>query len=138
MGNGWYRSGDLGQFDDEGYLMIVGRVKDLIIRGGQNISPVEIENLLSEHPAVAEVAVVGISDPIFGERACACIVTMPDHTITLDDVSSHLIARGVAKFKLPEAVVLFDELPKNAGEKIAKVKLRAIVEHQRADGTVTV
>ena len=76
-GDGWFYSGDLGSLDEDGYLSITGRSKDLIIRGGQNISPLEIEQIVARHQAVSEVAVVGIPDPVFGERTCACVVLRP-------------------------------------------------------------
>lgn len=122
---GFYHSGDLGRLDADGYLHITGRSKDMIIRGGQNISPVEIENLVSEHPAVSEVSVVGLPDPVYGERICACIVSLPGETVTVSGLSEFLLERGVAKFKLPEQVVQLAELPKSAGGKISKVDLRA-------------
>ena len=76
-GDGWYRSGDLGVIDSDGYLAVVGRAKDVIIRGGQNISPREIEDLVGTHPAVASVGVIGAPDPVYGERICACVVLRP-------------------------------------------------------------
>ncbi len=124
--DGYYRSGDLGVLVD-GYLRIVGRVKDMIIRGGRNISPGEIEDLLVSHPGVAEVAVVGIPDPVYGERACACIVPRPGSAPALADVTDHLLGSGLEKFKLPELVELFDALPRNVGEKLAKPQLRDAV-----------
>jgi acyl-CoA synthetase (AMP-forming)/AMP-acid ligase II len=129
---GWYRSGDLARVDDEGYLSIVGRSKDLIIRGGQNISPQELENLLAQHPAIAEVSVIGIPDVVYGERTCACVVPVAGQTVTLDDVVAFLLERRVAKFKLPERLELFAELPRSAGGKVTKVGLRAVVSG-RAD-----
>jgi non-ribosomal peptide synthetase component E (peptide arylation enzyme) len=123
-GDGWYRSGDLGRLDAEGYLSIVGRAKDLIIRGGQNISPNELEILISRHPAVAEVSVIGLPDPLYGERACACVVPLGGQHLTLDSIIDFLAREGVAKFKFPEHLELFDDLPKSAGGKITKVALR--------------
>ena len=122
--DGWYRSGDLGQLDDEGYLHIVGRAKDLIIRGGQNISPAEIESLLFKHPKIAEVSVIGVPDPVYGERTCACVVPRPGVDVTLADLTEFLEGLGVATFKLPERIELFDDLPRSAGGKITKVELR--------------
>jgi non-ribosomal peptide synthetase component E (peptide arylation enzyme) len=124
---GWYRSGDLGEIDSDGYLRIVGRVKDMIIRGGQNISPREIEEAIFLHPGVLEVAVVGYPDPVFGERVCACVVLQPGQTLTLDALSKHLDNRSIAKFKLPERIEPFDELPRTAAEKISKLELREMV-----------
>jgi acyl-CoA synthetase (AMP-forming)/AMP-acid ligase II len=125
--DGFYHSGDLGMFDEEGYLYITGRAKDLIIRGGQNISPQELEIVLADHPAVSEVSVIGVPDAVYGERVCACVVTRPGRSVTLDDLAAFLLGRGVAKFKLPERLAVFDDLPKSAGGKISKVELRSSV-----------
>jgi non-ribosomal peptide synthetase component E (peptide arylation enzyme) len=122
--DGWYRSGDLGRLDDDGYLSIVGRVKDVIIRGGQNLSPREIEDLIVTHPAVAEVGVIGIPDAVYGERACACVALRAGHEIELAELNEFLESQDIAKYKLPEHLELFDELPKSAGGKISKVELR--------------
>jgi non-ribosomal peptide synthetase component E (peptide arylation enzyme) len=127
VGDGWYKSGDLGKLDDDGYLSIVGRVKDVIIRGGQNISPQEVEILLSRHPAVAEVSVIGVPDAVYGERTCACVVPLPGHAVSLASIIDFLTAQRVAKFKLPERLELFAELPKSAGGKVTKVELRTAV-----------
>jgi len=121
---GFYRSGDLGVLNEAGYLRIVGRSKDVIIRGGQNISPLEIEIAVSKHPAVAEVSVVGVPDPVYGERACACLVTRQNQPVTVAELAAFLLDQGMARYKLPERVALFDELPKSAGGKISKVELR--------------
>ena len=127
---GFYHSGDLGRIDDEGYVSIVGRVKDLIIRGGQNISPQELENLLSRHPAVAEVSVIGVPDPVYGERVCACVVLRSGQFISLEDMVDFLRREKVATFKLPERLEVFEDMPKSAGGKIRKVELRATVEQR--------
>ena len=125
--DGWYKSGDLGRLDDDGYLSVVGRVKDVIIRGGQNISPQEIEAVISQHPAIAEVSVIGIPDPVYGERVCACVVLRPATSLTLDELNDFLRGRQIAVFKLPERMESFEELPKSAGGKITKVALRGMV-----------
>ena len=125
--DGWYMSGDLARIDEDGYLMIVGRAKDLIIRGGQNISPQELELHLYKHPAIAEVSVIGVPDPVYGERTCACVVLKPGERLTLQDVTDFLLGLEVAKFKLPERLEVFDDLPKSAGGKITKVEIRAAV-----------
>ena len=132
IGDGWYKSGDLGRIDSDGYLSIVGRAKDLIIRGGQNISPQELEHILSRHPAVAEVSVIGVPDPVYGERTCACVVPLGVREVTLEAIVDFLQSQQVAKFKLPERLELFDELPKSAGGKITKVELRALVAARSA------
>jgi non-ribosomal peptide synthetase component E (peptide arylation enzyme) len=123
-GDGWYRSGDLGAIDEDGYLSIVGRVKDLIIRGGQNISPREIEDLVIALPEVADVAVVGVPDPVFGERVCACVVLQQGASLTDEQLVERLRQAEVATFKLPEFLEIFDDFPKSTGGKVSKAELR--------------
>lgn len=121
--DGWFRTGDLAEIGGDGRLRIAGRVKDIIVRGGENLSAKEIENLLFEHEGVREVAVVAFPDPVLGERACAYVVGDPD--LTLDAVIAFLRARGVANQKLPERLRLVGELPKTASGKVQKYVLRA-------------
>lgn len=117
--DGFFHSGDLGVIDDDGYLSIVGRVKDMILRGGNNIFPAEIEKLLVEHPAISSVAVVGVPDDRLGERACAVISRTPGHPEPdLADLQKFLAERNLAKYKFPEFLVMLDELPRNAGAKL--------------------
>ncbi len=122
---GFYRTGDLGHWVDENYLLVSGRSKDVIIRQGENISPKEIEDLLVDHPDIAEVAIVGIPDPKTGERACAVIVAngLPGPDVAA--LAHFLDAQGVARFKFPEAVVLRDALPRNDAGKVLKHKIQA-------------
>jgi acyl-CoA synthetase (AMP-forming)/AMP-acid ligase II len=133
---GYFRTGDLARWVDDRYLVVTGRVKDIIIRNGENISPKEVEDLLIGHPGVAEIAVVGVPDGRTGERACAVIVAAagrrpPD----LDDLREFLIAEGVAKFKIPERVVIWDALPKNDAGKVLKHRIRAtLTEASQATG----
>src|SRR5690606_17131014 len=114
----------IGQLDADGYLRIVGRAKDMIIRGGQNISPREIEEAIARHPAVAEVAVVGLPDEVYGERVAACVRLRPGRDLGLEELARHLDELGLARFKRPEHLEVFDELPASAGAKINKVALR--------------
>ena len=131
--DGWYHSGDLGTLDEEGYLAITGRSKDLIIRGGQNISPLEIEQIIARHDAISEVAVVGVPDPVFGERVCACVVLRAGRArITLDELVAYMRAQDIAPFKLPERLEVFAELPKTAGGKLSKVTVRSAVAERSA------
>ncbi len=127
--DGFYHTGDMFELAAEGddlrYYRFVGRIKDIIIRGGMNISAEEIENLLQGHPAVAEVAVVGYPDELLGERACACVVARPDQTVTLADISDYLQGRQVAHYKYPERLELLAVLPRNPMGKIIKRDLRA-------------
>ncbi|CQD23862.1 AMP-dependent synthetase and ligase [Mycobacterium lentiflavum] len=123
---GFFHSGDVGEFDDRGYLRIVGRIKDMILRGGTNIFPREVEELLHEHPVVAAVAIVGIPDARLGERACAAVVPALGAHPRLDDLCSFLLDRHLAKTKLPERLIVLDELPTNAGGKVDKALIRDI------------
>lgn len=127
-GKGWYRSGDLGCFED-GYLRIVGRSKDMILRGGMNIFPFEVETLLIKHPAVAAVAIISVPDYRLGERACAVVVPAGEPP-TLDNLTNFLDAQGLAKFKFPEQLVLVEELPTNPGGKVDKSRLQQLVAEQ--------
>jgi glutaryl-CoA dehydrogenase/cyclohexanecarboxylate-CoA ligase len=123
--DGWFDTGDLAFLDEDGYLRISGRTKDLIIRGGENIPVKEIEDALSEHLDVAEVALVAVPDDRFGERACACIVCRPGATVDLEGVRALLARRRVAKQFWPEFVELYDELPRTPAGKVQKFRLRA-------------
>jgi acyl-CoA synthetase (AMP-forming)/AMP-acid ligase II len=121
---GWYRTGDIGRLDESGYLLITDRKKDIIIRGGENISSKEVEALLLGHPAVADVAVVAAKDERMGEVVRACVVLAPGATLTLDEVRDHFFATGIAKQKTPERLSLLTELPRNASGKVLKHELR--------------
>lgn len=125
--DGLYRSGDLGVLDDEGYLRIVGRAKDVIIRGGQNISPREIEDVVVELDTVVEAAAIGLPDPVYGERVCLCVVPADGSVVTLESVGAHLRHRGLSAFMIPERLELFDQLPSNSGGKTSKPELRTLV-----------
>jgi acyl-CoA synthetase (AMP-forming)/AMP-acid ligase II len=124
-GDGWFHTGDVGVFDKRGYLKIVGRTKEMIIRGGANIYPREIEEALYEHPKVRDAAVVGLPDPRLGERVCACIVTREGQHMDFAEVVEFL-RRRVATYKLPEHLVLLDDLPRTPTGKVQKTPLRQI------------
>jgi cyclohexanecarboxylate-CoA ligase len=124
--DGWFDSGDLAYMDEDGYIRISGRVKDILIRGGENVPVVEIENLLYKHPAVVAVAVVGYPDARLGERGCAFIVPRAGSTIDLDIVQSYLRDAKMAKQFWPERVEVISELPRTASGKIQKFKLREV------------
>jgi acyl-CoA synthetase (AMP-forming)/AMP-acid ligase II len=109
--DGWYHTGDLGALDDEGYLSIVGRVRDVIRSGGETVAPVEVEAVLAEHPAVAEVAVIGVPDVEWGEIVCAVIVPMPGVTVELGGLRSHCEGR-LAGHKHPRRLVIAAALPR--------------------------
>jgi acyl-CoA synthetase len=119
------RMGDLATIDADGYLTVVGRTSDFVIRGGKNISAAQVEDEVSTHPAIALCAVVAVPDPVLGERACACVELRPGETLTLDELRAHLESRGVGKELWPERLEVFDELPRSSGGKVAKGDLRA-------------
>ncbi len=120
--DGWFVTGDLAVLNARGDLTIAGRAKDIIVRGGENLSAKEIEDLLFEHPAVSDVAVVGYPDEVLGERACAFVVAAAP--VTLDDLIAFLRARRIANQKLPEHLRIVAELPKTASGKVQKYRLR--------------
>jgi len=126
---GFFRTGDLGRwvsagFEDQ-YLVVTGRTKDVIIRNGENISAKEVEDLLADHPGIAEIAVVGLPDERTGERACAVIVPAGAARPDVASLLARLQSKGVAKFKAPEQVVIWDALPKNDAGKVLKHRIRA-------------
>ncbi len=125
---GYFRTGDMfeiaGEGDDARYYRFVDRAKDIIIRGGVNIAAAEIEALILGHPKVADVAVVGFSDAILGEKACAFIVTKPEQTLTLDELVEFLKEKKIASYKLPERLEVVPGLPRNPVGKVLKRDLR--------------
>jgi len=123
---GWYHSGDIGHVDVEGYLHVVARKYDLIISGGENIYPAEIENVLLEHPAIVEACVVGCPDERWGEAAVAAVVLQPGARLSAADVIAMLDGR-IARYKQPRAVRFVDSLPRTALGKVKREELRAVV-----------
>jgi acyl-CoA synthetase (AMP-forming)/AMP-acid ligase II len=128
--DGWFRTGDRGYLDPAGRLTISGRSKDMIIHGGANIWPRELEEVLSKHPRVADVAVVGIHDDYFGENACACVIARPGASLTLDDLITFMKSE-VAKYKLPQHLELFESFPLGPTGKVLKRELAEQVELRR-------
>jgi acyl-CoA synthetase (AMP-forming)/AMP-acid ligase II len=131
---GYFRTGDLARWSDDTFVVVIGRAKDIIIRNGENISPKEVEDLLAGHPDIAEVAIVGLPDPRTGERACAVIVSKRPPGPSVGSLRSFLEAQGLAPFKTPEQVVIWNALPKNDAGKVLKTQIRA--ELARGSDTV--
>ena len=122
--DGWFRTGDLGVVDEGGWVSITGRLKDIIIRKGENISAKEIEDLLHAHQKIADVAVIGRPDPASGERACAVVVTAGDTPITFDEMVDYLVGAHLSKHKVPEQLEFVGALPRNPTGKVLKKDLR--------------
>jgi acyl-CoA synthetase len=122
--DGWMLMGDIVEIDDAGYLRVVGRTSDFIIRGGKNISAPAVEEEIAAHPGVALVAAVPAPDPVFGERVAVYVTPRAGAEITLEGLAAHLRARGVSREWFPEYLVLMDELPRSSGGKLAKGDLR--------------
>ncbi|MGN9910140.1 class I adenylate-forming enzyme family protein [Phytohabitans sp. LJ34] len=122
--DGWMLTGDVCTIDGDGYLRVVGRTGDFIIRGGKNISAAAVEDQVGTHPGVAMVAAVAVPDATYGERVCAVIVPRPGATVDLEGLREHLRARGVSPENWPERVELVAELPRASGGKVAKAELR--------------
>lgn len=120
---GWFYSGDLATMDEQGYVRIVGRKKEMIIRGGFNIYPREIEEIFYTHPSVMEVAIVGIPDEVLGERSCAAIRLKPGQKVTEEELKAFIKGK-VADYKVPDLIVFVDQFPMTATGKISKVNLR--------------
>ena len=125
LNGGWYRTGDIGRLDTSGRLTITDRLKDLIVRGGENIASKEVEDVLTTHPDVVEVAAVGRPDERYGERVAVFVRLRPGARLDVDDVATHFATAGIARQKTPEHVVAVDELPRTASGKVRKDLLRA-------------
>ena len=121
--DGWMRMGDLGVIDETGFIRVVGRVKEVISRGGYKYSPREVEDILSDHPRVSRVAVIRFPDRRLGERACACVIPRGEGALELEDLTSFLRERGLAPYKLPERLEVMSELPTTASGKVQKFEL---------------
>jgi len=120
----WYLSGDIGRMDADGFLTITDRKKDIIIRGGENISTKEVEDILGEIPGVIESAVTSMPDPELGERVAAFVVMRDGGELTLADVQAHFRAQGITRQKTPERVIVVEDFPRTPSGKIKKVDLR--------------
>ena len=129
--DGFFRTGDQARMDEDGYIKITGRIKDLIIRGGVNIAPVEIESVLFAHPKVANAAVVGMPDPRLGERICAFVIldaaSAGDATLTVEEIRGWMADAGLAKPKWPERIEVVNAFPMTASGKVQKFRLREVI-----------
>lgn len=124
--DGWFHTGDLAWLDEAGNIVIVGRLKEVIVRGGDKVSPAEVEALLRTHPGVSQVAVIGVPDPVLGERVCACIVPAAEvRHLDLETLRHHLRAQGLSPYKAPEHIVMLDSLPV-VGDKVDRRALAAL------------
>jgi acyl-CoA synthetase len=129
---GWFMTGDLGRVDQDGYLQITGRKKDLIIRGGHNIYPARIENLALQHPAVARAAVLPVPDQRLGEKVCLAVVLRPGHSVEPQELLAHLDRSGLSRYDMPEYYLALDDIPLTASGKILKRDIAA----QIVDGSI--
>jgi 2,3-dihydroxybenzoate-AMP ligase len=127
--DGWFRTGDLVRLTDAGDMVVEGRVKDVINRGGEKVSPAEVEDHLLAHPDVKDVAVIGLPDPVLGERTCACVVSA-GADVDVSGLRRFLLRRGVAQFKLPDVVTVVDGLPHTKVGKVNKIELVRLVTEQ--------
>ena len=124
--DGWFCTGDAGKIDDDGHIVLLGRKRDVIIRGGQNIYPIEIEGILMQHPKVKDVAIVRMPDPVMGEKQCAYVVPREGETFELEEMVSFLQSRKVASYKIPERLEIITELPLvPAANKVDRARLEA-------------
>jgi long-chain acyl-CoA synthetase len=121
--DGWLRTGDGGYLDEDGYLFLTDRIKDMIVSGGENVYPVEVEEVLSQHPAVADVTVIGVPDERWGEVVKALVVPCPGATVSADEIVAFARER-LAGYKLPRSIDVVDGLPRNAAGKVLKHELR--------------
>lgn len=137
--DGFFRTGDIGLVDGNGYITITGRKKDLIIRGGENLSPKEIEDALYKHPSIRDVAVVAMPHARMGETPCACVVLKEGTSLDFDDMKDFLENARFARQKFPEKLIIFQALPHNAAGKVLKQELKAVVAREAvADSASTV
>jgi acyl-CoA synthetase (AMP-forming)/AMP-acid ligase II len=128
--DGWLTTGDVGMLDPDGYLVLVGRKSEMYIRGGYNVYPAEVEKVLSEHPDVAEAAVIGEPDPVLGEIGVACVVVRPDRVVTLEELRTWT-CRALADYKAPDRLEVLDQLPVTSIGKVDKIALREHVGSRR-------
>jgi acyl-CoA synthetase len=131
--DGFLLHADIVELDPEGYLTVVGRTSDIVIRGGKNISAAQVEEEIAAHPRIALAAVVAMPDEIFGERVCAFVQLNDGGTMDLPELTAFLEAAGASKEYLPERLEIVDEIPRSSGAKLAKGELRRIAADLRAE-----
>lgn len=124
--DGWFKTGDIGCMDEDGYIYIEDRIKDMYISGGENVYPAEVENLIYQMPQIGEVAVIGVPDETYGETGCVVAALKPGQILNLEDVLSH-VGGSLARYKQPKYLHIVDALPRNAGGKVLKFLLRQTV-----------
>jgi acyl-coenzyme A synthetase/AMP-(fatty) acid ligase len=124
---GWYKTGDIGRLDEDDFLTVTDRKKDIIIRGGENISSKEVEDVLSRHPAVREASVTAMPDETYGEKVCAFVILKQHASLCLEDVTRHFVESGVARQKTPEHLEVVRELPRTPAGKVKKFELRRLL-----------
>lgn len=127
---GWYYTGDMGKLNDQGYVYFEGRKKEMIIRGGYNIYPREVEELFYQHPAVLEAAVIGLPDEVLGEISCA-VVCLKQGEVVSENELHEFVKTKIADYKVPDKIFLVDRLPKTASQKISKLKLKEMISQQQ-------
>jgi fatty-acyl-CoA synthase len=129
--DGFFLTGDLGMVDDEGYLHILGRRKEMIIRGGYNVYPREVEDRLHAHPAILDVAVVGLPDEVLGEVTCACIVPVEGAIITGEEIKE-FCREVIAEYKIPDLVRFLDGFPMTGSGKVRRVELARMISAEES------
>jgi acyl-CoA synthetase len=122
--DGWFRTGDIGRHDEDGFLTITDRKKDIIIRGGEKISSREVEEMLARHPAVLEATAVSMPDERMGEKVCAYVILRKDHPFDFDLMQRHCRENGLSRFKIPESLQIVSDFPRNPSGKVQKDQLR--------------
>ena len=120
--DGWMHTGDVGYLDQDGFVFVTGRIKELIIKGGENIAPREIDEALLKHPAVLEAAAVGIPDATYGQEIMACVVLKPGVRCTLDELNAFSLSE-LSKYKTPKIIKFVSDLPKGPSGKVQRLKL---------------